>query len=394
LKKSLLALSIFIFYNLLNAQSWQPVGNGVKGYVNTLFVYDSVLYAGGLFDSPGNNITQWNGSTWGSLSSGVNNQVYAIGRFHQLIYVGGWFSQAGGQSAGSIATWNGNSFANAGFDVEGGRVDVIQTYDSLLYIGGQFDSVNHNRPSGLVTWDGKKVDSLDISFGGDWDNVFALDTYKDLMVIGFASAENGQWAVSWNNISAQPLGDYYFYPALYNGLSFNTYCQADTNLYLGGSFLYCTYNYGSSTKDTLNNIAMWNGSKWTKVGKGINGTVNALVYYNNLLVAAGSFTSAGDTPANNIAAWNGTSWSALGNGINGTVYSLAIFNNNLYAGGGDFTSPGNGIAEYAIPNNSISDSINVFPNPNNGNFTVVCNKTSITSSEPTLEIFNIRVYTD
>ena len=37
--------------------------------------------------------------------------------------------------------------------------------------------------------------------------------------------------------------------------------------------------------------------------------------------------------ANNIAVWNGTSWSALGAGVDGTVLALEIdASNNLYAG--------------------------------------------------------------
>jgi len=170
---------------------------------------------------------------------------------------------------------------------------------------------------------------------------------------------------------------------------------------MGGSFLYFENTYTPHpVKDTVNNIAMWNGKKWSALGKGIHGTVNALVSYNNLIVAGGSFDSAGGVPVNNIAAWNGTSWSALAGGINGTVYALAVFDSNLYAGG-SFASPGYGIAEFtqpvkiapAIINN---DSVNVFPNPNTGQFTVVCNRTITTGTQPIIEIYNLlgeKIYT-
>jgi trimeric autotransporter adhesin len=390
LKKALLSFLIFIFCSLSNAQSWQPVGNGFNGYVNTLFVYDSVMYAGGAFTSPGNNIAQWNGSYWDGLGSGISNQVYAIGSYKGLIYIGGWFSEAGGHSAGSITTWNGKAFANAGFDVEGGKVATVQAYDSLLYIGGQFDSVNTNfNCPGLISWNGSKIDSV----GGSnyWKDVSILTIYNDLLILGFSPAVDGQPIITRNAVSGAILGNVYFSQATSSlGLNFNAFCKVDSNLYIGGQFLSLVSTYPPySVIDTVNNIVMWNDSEWVNLGTGINGMVYALVSYKNLIIAGGSFDSAGGVPVNNIAAWNGSSWSAIGNGVNGPVYALAVFDSNLYAGG-DFSSPGAGIAEYTVSlKNRISDSINVFPNPNNGQFTVVCNSKIVASSQATIEIYNI-----
>lgn len=157
MKKLLFLFSLLFFYHNINAQSWIPVGNGLNylGYVNTLFVYDSVMYAGGVFTSPGNNIAQWNGTTWNNLGYGINNEVYAIAAYKGNVYMGGWFSEAGGHSAGSIAKWNGSIFSNAGFDIEGGIVNALQVYDSLLYVGGEFDSINHNYIpfNDIFSWD-------------------------------------------------------------------------------------------------------------------------------------------------------------------------------------------------------------------------------------------------
>ncbi len=391
MKKNFLTLSLFLFSILTYAQSWEPVGDGVNGQVNTLFVFDSVMYIGGHFSSPGNNIAQWNGSAWDSLGSGINNQVNAFGIYKGLVYVGGLFTEAGGHSAGSIATWNGTIFANAGFDVEGGkyddgRVDAICAYDSLLYIGGGFDSVNHKYLAGLATWDRNKVDSAEFS----WRSVSILTTYKNQLYFGFASGYGGGLPViTWNNMVSNYLGYDFFSPTpTSNELYMNAFCSVDNNLYMGGNFIYYEHN-GIPPKEKVNNIAMWNGTAWTALGKGIHGTVNALVSYHNMLIAGGSFDSAGDVPVNNIAAWNGTSWSALGNGVNGTVYTLAVFDSVLYAGG-SFSSPGNGIVKYAaLPKTTpISDSVNVFPNPTNGQFTVICNTAIIKSSVVTFEVYN------
>lgn len=80
---------------------------------------------------------------------------------------------------------------------------------------------------------------------------------------------------------------------------------------------------------------------WNALGSGVNGTVNAVIVYNNQLVVAGSFS----TPSSNIARWNGTAWLPLVSGINGPVYALTIYNGNLIAGG-KFSNVGNNIASF------------------------------------------------
>ncbi len=83
-------------------------------------------------------------------------------------------------------------------------------------------------------------------------------------------------------------------------------------LYIGGSFL-------TAGGVLAPRLAKWNGSVWTSLG--ILGTdVRALGLHDPdgagpalpVLVAAGTFTSAGGTPVNNIASWDGQHWSAMG----------------------------------------------------------------------------------
>ena len=88
-----------------------------------------------------------------------------------------------------------------------------------------------------------------------------------------------------------------------------------------------------------NRIAKWNGTSWSTLGTGMNGTVRDLAIFNNELYAVGTFTNAGGVTANRIAKWNGTSWSALGLGLNSSAYSLHVFGNALYVGG-NFTTAG------------------------------------------------------
>jgi trimeric autotransporter adhesin len=86
------------------------------------------------------------------------------------------------------------------------------------------------------------------------------------------------------------------------------------------------------------NIARWNGSTWLPVGGGTDLKVTALLDFNGLLIAGGWFNSAGGLAANHIARWDGVSWQAFGPGVGGvgpndSVRALAEFNGELVAGG-------------------------------------------------------------
>jgi hypothetical protein len=88
---------------------------------------------------------------------------------------------------------------------------------------------------------------------------------------------------------------------------------------LVGSSLYVAGSFNAIAGISANNIAKWNGSSWSAMGSGMNGTVYALAWDGTNLYAGGQFYTAGGTSAYNIAKWNGSSWSSLGTGTNGLV---------------------------------------------------------------------------
>lgn len=115
---------------------------------------------------------------------------------------------------------------------------------------------------------------------------------------------------------------------------------AATYLYAGGNFD-TTYN---GVSNTLNYIAAWDGTKWNALGPasnpGLDNGINAMVIFNKKLYVGGNFDSVYNGTPNtldNIAVWDGTSWSATGSssnpGVNNQVAALAVYNNVLYAGG-------------------------------------------------------------
>jgi hypothetical protein len=100
------------------------------------------------------------------------------------------------------------------------------------------------------------------------------------------------------------------------------------------------------------NIAKWDGGNWSPLGSGMSGppqypysSVAALAVIGGYLYAGGTFTNAGGSTANYIAKWDGTNWTTLGSGMNSQVQALAVQGSDLYAGGG-FTTAGGKVSAY------------------------------------------------
>jgi hypothetical protein len=124
-------------------------------------------------------------------------------------------------------------------------------------------------------------------------------------------------------------------------------------LYIGGNF------YTGFDSTDIDDIAVYNGTEWTKVGtkwNGSNGGVLCMTVYKNELYVGGSFYKDLDpnAPGNGIAKWNGTRWSSLGGanegyGTNCTVFSMEEHNGYLYVAGCFTTAgglPSTGIARW------------------------------------------------
>jgi len=111
-----------------------------------------------------------------------------------------------------------------------------------------------------------------------------------------------------------------------SGTVFAVAADDSANVYVGGYF--------SIAGDVFaTNIAKWDGSRWSSLGSGLNGSVYALAVSSNDVYAGGFFTTAGGAPASCIAKWNGSTWSSLASGTSDAVYALAVSGSNLYAGG-------------------------------------------------------------
>jgi hypothetical protein len=90
-------------------------------------------------------------------------------------------------------------------------------------------------------------------------------------------------------------------------------------------------SFSSAGGASVSNIAAWDGTHWLPLGPGTNGRVQSLATLNGEVFASGYFTAAGNTPAQNVAAWNGVTWRALDLIWPFGVTSLAVYHGALYA---------------------------------------------------------------
>jgi hypothetical protein len=373
-----------------NGSGWASLGSGISGTlprVYALTVSGSDVYAGGQFSYAGggaaNYVAKWNGVTgWSVLGLGMNNTVTALAMLGSDVCAGGSFTTAGGSAASMIAKWNGTSWTAWGSGMNAWVV-ALTVSGSNVYAGGDFTTAGPTAASSIAKWDGTHWWALGSGMGGNVEPyVYALAASGSNVYAGgkfmAAGGTAAPYIANWDGVNWKAVGlgmnDYVYALALagsdlYAGGNFtratnsgnvaltvnrvakwdgsswkalgsgiNSYVYAlalaGSDLYAGGSFTRAT-NSGNVAV-TVNNIAKWDGSNWTALGSGVNGTVSALTALGGEVYAGGSFTTAGGGVANRIARWTGTSWTNLGSGMNSYVYALAISGNNLYAGG-EFT---------------------------------------------------------
>jgi trimeric autotransporter adhesin len=139
-----------------NDTAWAPVGPigaapvGAEG-VYALREYNSMLYAGGGFDSLGNSavdfLASWNGVTWSQPGNGVSSYVYALRTDSQYLYIGGYF----GVPTSRIARWNGSFLSGFGNGTSA-LVSAIAFYNGEMHVGGQFVMASSVLVNRIARW--------------------------------------------------------------------------------------------------------------------------------------------------------------------------------------------------------------------------------------------------
>jgi hypothetical protein len=137
-----------------------------------------------------------------------------------------------------------------------------------------------------------------------------------LVANGVAKWDGARWSTLGNGLRA----------AVLDAPNVSALAVSGGRLYAAGYF-----NYAGEV--AANNIAMWDGNRWSALGSGLDALVTSLAVSGNDLYAAGNFTTAGGVRANHVAKWDGTAWSALGPGVTSNVSGLVVSGNDVYISG-------------------------------------------------------------
>lgn len=213
-----------------------------------------------------------------------------------------------------------------------GDVRAMVWKDGELFVGGDFITTGGITTNHIARWDGSRWQALggEIINGVDGSvNSIAIDGNKVYVAGefyragGMAARNIAMWDMSTNTWSSLGGGVGGVFGSAVNALAIH-----NGQVYAAGRFI------AAGTTVSVN-IARWDGSRWQRVGKGINDVVTALYVDGNMLYAAGNFTTAGNVGSPNLARFNLSSntWESIGVGISGPVASMAADDRYLYIGG-------------------------------------------------------------
>jgi len=366
MKKLVNLIFLTVLINSISfAQIWMTVPGtlgplafmvGSPTYVQTLYVYDSLLYVGGSFTQAGGNnisrsIATWNSHNWGSLGAGTDHSitVFDILHYNNDLYIVGEFDSVSmgynNINAMNVARWNMDSlnWHSVGSGWMGSVVDDIHAvalYKGEIYVGGSFDEIDYVHADNVAKWDGTQWS--DVGGGIYWSSIACMAVYKDeLYVGGIFNSAIGNNITRWDGNEWKQVGEGT------DGKVTTLFVDTVNDiLYAGGGFL-------TAGGVIVSGIAKWDGNNWSDIGGGLNNGVRGITMYHNELYAVGSFTGTADgIPANNIARWDGVTWKPAGQGLNSTTEAVDVYKDTLYVGG-YFTMAGNdsafGIARWYNP---------------------------------------------
>ena len=343
------------FVNVYDGANWSTI-DGISGSPSTTIIYDfgfigSDVYVGGIFKRAGGNaaggLAKWDGDSWSDVG-GFNGFVLCMASDGTNIYVGGSFTNCGSILATNIAKWNGTNWSSLGAGIgyydplNSQVVNALVWRNGQLYVGGSFTNAGPVAATNLAVWNGSTwspvgdgVTGVGTAFTGSPVTTMQFQG-NDLFVAGnFTTVGPNVPALNiarWNGNSWSALG---------SGLKTPPNSSPVSALAVLGPDLYAIGNFTNAGGVAASGIARWNGSSWSPNGA-LNGTKTRMISNSDSLYIAGDFNIANfNTPTNVIGnrliRWNGTNWSGVsGRNNQGThlfVQALALGNNGLYMGG-------------------------------------------------------------
>lgn len=316
-----------------NGSDWEEICPPVAdGYFRSVQTSGGWLWVGGSFDGLAGvsapNLIRRAGAAWQAPFTGglgLDREVRSLRAGADRLFVGGRFRYAGEQPTPLAAAWTGSDWlALADWHDLAGEplaptatsiVEAISPAGDRLLASGDWGGVVGGF---LAEW--SEVDAR-------WDLIestghLALQVWRDHV---YASTD--EWDAG-GRLVRQPLsgGDW----ETVGQTGANSWISAlavwNDRLIAGGTFAMITGTAAAS-------LAAFDGSGWSSVGDGVEGSVYALVVHDGDLVVGGDFTTIGTPALHGVARFDGAVWHSLGDLQDGHVHALATYGPDLVAGG-------------------------------------------------------------
>ena len=251
----------------------------------------------------------------------------------------------------------------------------MQHFGDSLYSTGFFTNLCGHNHDYVAHWDGNEWSSSSISLGAPGHSITSIG---DTLYFGsYVETTDSNWVFFWDGSQIDTLGNGVY---LTTASGFSELANIYDIIEFHGEIIACG-EFDRVGANSISGIMRWNGQNWEGLSSGLSGSIpgGAQVMYphqmhvfNNELYVVGNFQYAGGVEVNGIAKWDGSSWSGLGDGFNGTVYAIGEYNGELYVGG-DFTANGtNPLNRIARWNGSNWESIGFgFTNPSPSDYSFV-----------------------
>ena len=377
----LILISIFPLKSF--SQNWLPLDKGLKGGITHLLsdTSDNMIYAVGSFKKVGNpdslrGVAKWDGIKWSSVgidSILTSAQRFGIYKYRDTLIISGIFNE---WPYSSLLKLNNNTWETFP-KTTGVHTTCFAEKDGILYFGGGFYACGNDSTYGLGKYDGTSFSGLTPCYQPN-DVYFAcMAFYQDTLYVGgcfylyppYYTSPSIAGLAKWDGQNLIQVNSEF---TIINACTVETMVVYNNELYIGGYFT-------KSSGFTGDFIMKWDGHQFSEVGGGANQRVTCMKVYKNELYVGGWFTTIGDMPCNNIAKWDGNQWIALNYDAfddPSPIRDICIYNDELYVAGNFFKIGNDSIRTIAKLNHPLTsikknamheNSLNVYPNPSNGN---------------------------
>ena len=322
--------------------------------------------------------------------------------FNNELYIGGNFQNINGVIARGVAKWNGTSFEPIGYGFNG-TVSHFEIINNELYAMGYFTLADNLPVNYIAKWNGTNwVHVYNLPKIGTSMSVLCAIMYKnELYVGGNFQNDTIRGIIRYSNGNWHKVAE---------GLH-GSWAESASKLVVYKNELYVAGAFNKQGGSAGTGIQKWDGIKWHDVGGGVDlvGFDTEDVYdmkiHNNDLWVCGRFDAVAGLPTPTIAKWTGEEWcnypgtftnfvrtfdfiddtlyivgtySVTENNVTDSLYYFAKYTGNL---AGDTCAVISTSVKEQTPNGNL---FSVFPNPNNGIFTLKSE-----SHQATVSITNI-----